>query len=111
MPREALQTLTEPMYYVLLSLTNPMCGIEIMDSVRAISAGRVVVGPGTLYTMLAKFEENGLICPVNIAAAAPRGTRRKTYVISQKGVLFLRQEYDRLSRQVTDGKRIMEKLK
>ena len=31
MPRETLQTLTEPMYYVLLSLVEPRCGIEIME--------------------------------------------------------------------------------
>jgi DNA-binding PadR family transcriptional regulator len=66
MPREALKTLSEPMYYVLLSLTEERCGIEIMSRVDEISGGRVSIGPGTLYTMLSKFESNGLIRCVSV---------------------------------------------
>lgn len=113
MPRETLQTLTEPMYYVLLSLTTPRCGIEIMSRAKELSGGRVIVGPGTLYTMLAKFEENGIIvhaepeCPDMTGG----GTKRKHYVIATKGIAMLKQEYDRLARMAEDGKSIMELLK
>ena len=61
MAREQFQTLTEPMYYILLALTEECCGVEIMEKVKSISHGRVLVGPGTLYAMLARFEENGII--------------------------------------------------
>ena len=57
MAREQFQTLTEPMYYILLALTEECCGVDIMEKVKEISKGRVLVGPGTLYAMLAKFEE------------------------------------------------------
>lgn len=107
MPKEALQGLTEPMYYVLLSLRDPRCGIEIMSRVAEISGGRVAIGPGTLYTMLAKFEENGLICP---AEEESRG-KRKSYRITDAGVRILRDEYERLARRVEDGRTIMEGLK
>ena len=56
MAREQFQTLTEPMYYILLALTQECCGVDIMDRVRQISNGRIKVGPGTLYAMLSKFE-------------------------------------------------------
>ena len=55
MAREQFQTLTEPMYYILLSLMEECCGVDIMEKVKTISRGRVLVGPGTLYAMLAKF--------------------------------------------------------
>ena len=61
MAREQLQTLTEPMYYILLALTQECCGVDIMEKVKTISHGRVKVGPGTLYAMLARFEGECII--------------------------------------------------
>ena len=61
MAREQFQTLTEPMYYILIALTEECCGVDIMEKVQRISKGRVKVGPGTLYAMLSKFEDNGII--------------------------------------------------
>lgn len=107
MPREALSSLTEPMYYVLLALTRPLCGIEIMERVGELSRGRLAIGPGTLYTMLAKFEDNGLIAPIKEPGASGK---RKTYVITARGASFLKQEYERLKRQAEDGRSIMEEL-
>ncbi len=97
MAREQFQTLTEPMYYILLALTEECCGVDIMEKVKSISHGRVVVGPGTLYAMLAKFEENGVI-----KLTASEG-RRKSYVITDKGLDMLKEEYNRLKTLVEDG--------
>ena len=111
MPRETLQSLTEPMYYVMLALVTPMCGIEIMEKVGELSGQRVVIGPGTLYTMLAKFEENGLITPADTTQSAAPWAKRKNYIITHKGKEFLTREYERLKRQISDGEKIMEGLK
>ena len=97
MAREQFQTLTEPMYYILLALTEECCGVDIMEKVKAISKGRVLVGPGTLYAMLAKFEENEVI-----RLTAAQG-RKKSYIITDVGRKMLRQEYERLQVMVTDG--------
>lgn len=97
MAREQFQTLTEPMYYILLALTEECCGIDIMEKVKRISKGRVLVGPGTLYAMLAKFEENGVI-----RLTAFEG-RRKSYIITEIGLEMLQKEYDRLKIMVEDG--------
>ena len=51
MAREQFQTLTEPMYYILIALSEECCGVDIMEKVQKISGGRVKVGPGTLYTI------------------------------------------------------------
>lgn len=97
MAREQLQTLTEPMYYILLALTEECCGVDIMDRVKKLSRGRVSVGPGTLYAMLAKFEEKDII-----RLTASEG-RRKSYVITDTGKDELKKEYERLKRMVMDG--------
>ena len=97
MAREQFKTLTEPMYYILLALLEECCGVDIMEKVKSISNGRVLVGPGTLYAMLAKFEENDVI-----RLTASEG-RRKSYIITEVGKEMLRQEYERLKIMVSDG--------
>jgi len=55
MAREKLQTLSEPMYYILLALMEERCGVDIMKEVERISNDRISVGPGTLYALLDKL--------------------------------------------------------
>ena len=98
MAREQLQTLTEPMYYILLALTEECCGVDIMERVKKISGGRVSVGPGTLYAMLARFEEKDII-----RLTASEG-RRKSYVITDSGKEELKKEFERLKTMVLDGR-------
>ena len=91
MAREPLKVLTESMFYVLLSLLRQeRCGTEIVRYVDDATAGRVPLGPGTLYTILAKFHEEGLI--------------REAAVEGRKRALF-RQELSRLRLCVADGER------
>ena len=97
MAREQLQTLTEPMYYILLALTNECCGVDIMAKVKELSKDRVSVGPGTLYAMLARFDDLGLI-----KLTVSEG-RRKSYIITELGLEELRKEYNRLKTMVDDG--------
>ena len=97
MAREQLQTLSEPMYYTLLALTEECCGVDIMDKVKTLSRGRVVIGPGTLYAMLAKFEEKDII-----RLTASDG-RRKSYIITDLGRAELQEEVKRLQTMVSDG--------
>lgn len=102
MAREQFQTLTEPMYYILLALTEECCGVDIMEKAEILSGGRVRVGPGTLYAMLSRFEENRII-----RRTAEEG-RRKWYVITEVGIDMLTKEYERLKRMVKDGEAILK---
>lgn len=104
MPRKSLQTLSEPMYYVLLALTRELYGTEIMYEVKRISGGRIKIGPGTLYTMLDKFYTAGLIKRTDKTLAT------KSYIITEQGKETLKQEYTRLCTMLTDGEKIMEVL-
>ena len=97
MAREQFQTLTEPMYYILLALLEECCGVDIMERVLELSGGRVKVGPGTLYAMLSRFEENEII-----RLTAEEG-RRKSYIISEAGKQMLQKKYTRLKQMAADG--------
>jgi DNA-binding PadR family transcriptional regulator len=94
MAREQLQTLSEPMYFVLLALIKPMHGYDIMQKVSIISNDRVKVGAGTLYALLKRFEKEDIVLQVNDDG------RRKTYVITKKGKELLDREYTRLKESI-----------
>lgn len=90
--------LTEPMYYVLMAfLRREMCGTEITEFVERRTAGRVKLGPGTLYTLLARFQEDQLIEETSVDG------RKRTYQITEKGRAAFREELERLRACVDDG--------
>ena len=90
--------LTEPMYYVLMAfLKRDMCGIDITDFVERRTRGRVRLGPGTLYTLLAKFQDEGFIAETEVEG------RKRTYRITDKGRAAYFEELERLRACVADG--------
>ncbi len=96
MPREKFQTLTEPMFYILLCLRNECCGMDIMTEIECSTAGRVSVGPGTLYHLLEQFNNEGLITETRVDG------RRRSYILTRKGRSMLESEYRRLKTLVSD---------
>jgi DNA-binding PadR family transcriptional regulator len=101
MAREQFQNLTEPMYYILMSLLEEKCGVDIMDAVEKLSRGRVRVGPGTLYALLGKFEKENMIIETEVQG------RKRSYIITEKGREALLEEYRRLITMVKDGEDYM----
>ena len=90
--------LTEPMYYLLMSfLRQDMCGTEITEFVDRKTRGRVNLGPGTLYTLLARFLDEGLIRETQVDG------RRRTYRITPKGRAAFQEELERLRACTADG--------
>ena len=61
MARKEFETLTPQMFYILLALYDPLCGLEIMDKVTEMNEGDVKVGAGPLYALLPRFEKEGYI--------------------------------------------------
>lgn len=90
--------MTEAMYYVLLALTQPNYGYQLMQSIQQISNGRIEMGPGTLYGVLTRMEKDGFI------RVAGTDGRRKTYEITAHGKLALKTEYARLCAMIEDSK-------
>ncbi len=87
MAREKFQPLTEQMFYILLCLRTEQCGADIMAQVRDITAGRVAVGPGTLYNLLESFLQAGM--------TKVEG-RKRSYLLTEAGEQALEEEYRRL---------------
>ena len=102
MARAQFQTLTEPMFYILLCLQKEVCGIDIMVMVSVISNGRVSIGPGTLYAMLQKFEDNEII------EKTREENRKKWYLITDAGKQMLEDELKRLGSMLSDAKSTMK---
>ena len=100
MPQLAL---TEAVFYILLSLQKPLHGYGIIQNVGELSNGRVKLAAGTLYGALNSLLEKGWI------DALPENpeSRKKEYVITKSGLEVLKEELDRLSELVDNGKRIL----
>ena len=96
------QPMTEAMYYVLLALMKPDHGYGIMQHIKQLSGGRVVMGPGTLYGVLTRMKKEGMI------VLQKEDERRKTYLITDKGKTALLEEFKRLRQMVKDGEGLEE---
>ena len=102
MARKKLDTLTEPMYYVLLSLVEERHGYGIMQYASQLTGGQVAVGAGTLYALLDRFERDGLIARTRLE------DNRKYDRLTAEGRRVLEEEFDRLRRQVADGECVLK---
>lgn len=102
MAREQLKTLTEPMYYILLALKEKRYGYEIMKFIKEFTDGRVAIGPGTLYALLGRFENENIIKKISIEE------RRKNYIITSLGEEILEEERKRLIQLIEDGNKILK---
>lgn len=99
MGKKTLETLTETMFYTLMAFQRgEMCGAEVSEFVEQKTAGRVRMGPGTLYTILAKFQEEKLLLEVESG-----GGRKRTYRITDRGRTCYREEVERLRACVADA--------
>ena len=92
MPKKAMETLTESMYYTLMAFRlGPMCGTDVMAFVESWTEGRVQMGPATLYTILGKFEKEGYLQEISVEG------RKRTYRITDKGLAAYQDERTRLA--------------
>ena len=88
------------MYYILLSLKEKRHGYEIMQYVEWLTKGRVKIGPGTLYSLLSRFEEDGYIEMVSDK------NNKKVYLIDTLGEEVLDEEIKRLRLLIKDAETI-----
>ena len=93
--------LTEAVYYILLSLTEPLHGYGIMQKAEQLSSGRVRLAAGTLYGALNTLLEKGWI------AAGPQEGRQKRYQLTPQGREALLGELDRLRELVANGETLL----
>lgn len=99
--------LTEAVYYILLSLMEPLHGYGIMQKVEQLSGGRVRLAAGTLYGALSTLLERGWI----MALPGSQDSRKKEYLITEEGERAAAAELKRLMELVKNGLSIMEEVR
>ena len=98
MPKKAMETLTESMFYLLMVLKDePLCGTDAAAAVTRRSHGRVHMGPATLYTLLSRFLEKEYIQEID----GQKG--RRTYRLTAEGDAAFAAELRRLRRCLDDA--------
>ncbi len=96
MAREKFQSLTEQMFYILLCMRNESCGADIAAQISVMTHNRVTVGPGTLYNVLDSFLQAEMIEETKVEG------RKRSYLITRKGRMMLKEEYRRLMTLTAD---------
>ena len=91
--------LTETTYYILLSLLEPAHGYIMMQKVDQLSNHKVKIAAGTMYGAIENLLNQHLIKSVQST-----DKRRKTYVITDKGIEVLRLDCQRMKHiiQITE---------
>lgn len=89
--------LTEAVFYILLSLDQPMHGYGIMQNTERLSGGRVRLAAGTLYGAINTLLKKGWI------TALPNRGRKKEYQLTDDGRAAVRTEIERLRELLTNG--------
>ena len=96
--------LSETTFYAMLSLTRPMHGYAIMQTVEQVSQGIVRIGPGTIYGILSTLESQGLI------RVDSEEERRKCYRLTEAGRQVLREQIRRLEVMAENARQIIPAL-
>lgn len=93
--------MSEQSFLLLLCLTTPHHGYAIMQEAARETAGRVTLGASTVYTILYKLEQDGMI------VVTEEVERRKIYEITDLGRQLLRAEQARLENLAAHGAAVL----
>ena len=84
--------MTETGFYILLCLQKENHGYGIVQKVKEMTNGDIVLAPGTMYGSLSKMEKDGLIRFIR------EEEKRKLYIITSLGKEVLDIEKRRIER-------------
>ncbi|MFD1706382.1 PadR family transcriptional regulator [Siminovitchia sediminis] len=87
---KSLEQLTDSVFYIMAALTEPRHGYAVMSLVEEHTKGAFVIGPASLYTIIKKLLNEELIMP-----HADWDSRRKVYVLTEKGRTVLKEDIAR----------------
>lgn len=90
--------MTETGFYILFCLQEEMHGYNIIQKVKEMTKGEIVIGAGTMYGSLSKMERDGLIQFVR------EEEKRKLYIITELGREILDIELRRIERLYRNSK-------
>ncbi len=81
--RKVYVPMTETGFYILLCLQQPNHGYGVVQKVKEMTGGEVLLSPGTMYGSLSKMEKDGVISFVR------EEEKRKIYVITQQIIIMM----------------------
>lgn len=90
--RKVYVPMTETGFYILFCLREPNHGYGIVQKVKELTDGEIVLAPGTMYGSLSKMEKDGIIRFVR------EEEKRKLYEITDLGREVLELEFHRIDR-------------
>ncbi|MDF2543834.1 MAG: PadR family transcriptional regulator [Herbinix sp.] len=90
--------MTETGFYILFSLQQEMHGYNIIQYVKELTAGEIIISAGTMYGSLSKMESDGLIM------FTKEENKRKSYLITDLGNEILGIELKRIERLYKNSK-------
>ena len=100
--RKVYVPMTETGFYILLCLRGPNHGYGIVQRVKELTDGELVLSPGTMYGSLSKMEKDGLITFIEEI------DKRKMYQITELGTEVLNCELNRIKRLYRNAKEMTE---
>lgn len=100
--RKVYVPMTETSFYILLCLRRPNHGYGIVQQVREMTEGELVLAPGTMYGSLSKMEKDDLIRFVEEV------DKRRIYQISPLGEEVLGLELRRIERLYRHAKAALD---
>ncbi|MGG3523034.1 PadR family transcriptional regulator [Bacillus pseudomycoides] len=74
------EQLTDSMFNIMATLTKPMHGYAIMNLIEETTEGAITIGPASMYTIIKK-----LLKQEWIYLHDGSDSRRKTYLLTEKG--------------------------
>ncbi|MBO4637916.1 MAG: PadR family transcriptional regulator [Clostridiales bacterium] len=99
--RKVYVPMTETGFYILLSLREPNHGYGIVQKVKEMTDGEIVLTPGTMYGSLSKMEKDRLIRFVR------EEDKRKIYQITELGTEVLELERRRIERLYRNSREVL----
>lgn len=90
--------MTETGFYILLCLQEEMHGYNIVQQVKEMTDGDIVIGAGTMYGSLSKMEKDGLIRFIR------EEDKRRIYITTPLGTEVLNIELKRIERLYKNSK-------
>ncbi|MBG9452916.1 PadR family transcriptional regulator [Lysinibacillus sphaericus] len=87
---KSLEQLTDSVFYIMAALTEPRHGYAVMSLIEETTEGAFVVGPASLYTIIKK-----LVAEQLIQLHDDSDSRRKVYVLTDKGREILLEDIER----------------
>lgn len=100
------EQLTDSAYYILLALLQEQHGYAIMKYIDELTSGQMTIGPATLYTLLKRMSQEGLI-----KKTENNSERKKEYIATEKGIELINKEVQRRVRMAQHGVSVLKDIK